>query len=285
VKVSLGLAVLAIGLRSNEGDATWLLRRPGLLARSLLSMNVIVPLVALAVTQALGLSQPVRVALIALSISPVPPVLPNQTGKAGGKSAYAIGLLSIVSLIAIALVPVSLAVLAALFGRTTRLDPTRVAALLAQTVLVPLGIGVLVRHFAPRAAALAARPINVVAMLVLVAAFLMVLISAWPAMRSLLGNGTIVAAIIVTALALFVGHELAGPDDVDRPVLALASAIRHPAVAIAVAHAAFPESKLVAPAVLLQFFVAAIAAVPYVRQGQRSTARLARANAALQYHR
>src|SRR5262249_28159968 len=162
--------------------------------------------------------------------------------KAGGEAAYAIGLLMIVSLVAIALVPASLAVLAALFGRTTHLDPERIAALMAQTVLAPLAAGLLIRHFAPRVASRAAKWVNVVGMLVLAAAFLIVLVGAWPAMRTLLGNGTVIAAIAVTALALFVGHELGGPDDVDRPVLALASAMRHPAVAIVVAHAAFPES-------------------------------------------
>ena len=89
VKVSLALMVLAIGLRSSEGDALWLIRRPGLLARSILSINVIVPLVALAVTQAFDLQPAVEVAIVALSISPVPPVLPIQTDKAGGESSYA----------------------------------------------------------------------------------------------------------------------------------------------------------------------------------------------------
>lgn len=285
VKISLAFAVLAIGLRSSEGDATWLIRRPRLLARSLLSMNVIVPLVALAVTQALDLTPPVRVALVALSISPAPPILPNQTGKAGGEAAYAIGLLTIISLIAIVLVPASLAVLAALFGRTTHLDPKAVAVLMAQTVLSPLAVGILVRHFAPAWAARAARPVNVVAMLLLAAGFGMILVGAWPAMRRLLGNGTVVAAVVVTAAALFVGHELGGPDDMDRPVLALASALRHPAVGIAVANAAFPDSKLVAPAVLLQFVVAAIAALPYVKLRGQASARRTRPDVAVQYRR
>ncbi len=285
VKISLALAVLAIGLCSNEGDAIWLLRHRGLLARSILSMNVIVPLVALAVTQALDLSRPVSVALVALSISPTPPILPNQTGKAGGEAAYAIGLLTIISLIAIVLVPVSFEIIAALFGSTMHIAPKAVAVLMAQTVLAPLGTGLVVRHFAPGFAARAAKPVNIVAMLVLLAAFVMILISAWPSMRTLLGNGTVFAAVVITALALFVGHELGGPLDVDRPVLALASAMRHPAVAIAVSKAAFPESKLVAPAVLLQFVVAAIAVLPYVKRRQRTAARRARPAATLQYRR
>ena len=273
VKVSLALAVLAIGLRSSEGDALWLVRHPGLLARSILSMNVIVPLVALAVTQALGVQPAVKVALVAASISPVPPILPNQTGKAGGESAYAIGLLTVVSLVAIVLVPISVGALAALLGASAHLAAGPVAILMGETVLVPLGVGLVLRQLTPTFAGRLATPVNVVAMVVLVAAFLLILFGAWPAMRSLIGNRALVAVLIVTALALFVGHELGGPVDANRPVLALASALRHPAVAIAVGLAAFPSSKLVAPAVLLQFVVAAIAASPYVRRFKRVATR------------
>ena len=269
VKLSLALAVLAIGLRSSEGDALWLVRHPGLLGRSILSINVIVPLVALAVTQALDLQPAVRVALVAASIAPVPPILPNQTGKAGGESGYAIGLLTVISLAAILLVPISVGALAALLGASAHLAAWPVARLMGETVLVPLGVGLVVRHLAPAFAGRLAKPVNVVGMVVLVAGFLLILAGALPAMRSLVGGGTLVAVVIVTVLALFVGHELGGPVDADRPVLALASALRHPAVGIAVGTAAFPGSKLVAPAVLLQFVVAAIAASPYVRRFKR----------------
>jgi BASS family bile acid:Na+ symporter len=273
LKVSLALAVLAIGLDSHEGDALWLVRHPALLARSILSINIIVPLVALAVTQALDLPPAIRVALVALSISPVPPVLPRQTGQAGGEAAYAIGLLTFFSLAAILLVPISVGVLAALFGASAHLAAGPVALLMGETVLVPLGVGLTMRHFTPRFAGRVARPVNVVSMVVLAVAFLLVLVAAWPAMRSFVGNGTLLAVVIVTALALFVGHELGGPVDVDRPVLALASALRHPAVAIAVGTAAFPSSKLVAPAVLLQFVVAAIASAPYSARLKRIAGR------------
>jgi BASS family bile acid:Na+ symporter len=269
VKVSLALAVLAIGLRSSEGDALWLFRRPGLLARSILSINVIVPLVALAVAQAFDLQPAVKVAIVALSISPVPPVLPNRTGKAGGASAYAIGLLTFVSLAAIVLVPASVALLAALLGGTAPLAGRPVAVLMVETVLAPLGVGLVIRRLAPGFATRLARPVNAVGLFVLAIGLLLILIAAWPTMRSLLDGKTLLAILIITALGLFVGHELGGPVDADRPVLALASVLRHPAVAIAVGSAAFPSSRLVAPAVLLQFIVAAIASAPYVRRLKR----------------
>ncbi len=273
VKLSLALAVLAIGLRSSEGDAMWLIRRPGLLARSILSINVMAPLVALAVTQAFDLQPAVEVAIVALSISPVPPILPIKTGKAGGESAYAIGLLTAVSLAAIVLVPLSVTALAALLGGTAPLAGRPVAVLMVEGVLAPLGVGLVIRRLAPGFAARAAKPVNAVGMFLLVIGFILILIAAWPAMRSLLGGRTLVAILIVTALGLFVGHELGGPDDANRPVLALASVSRHPAVAIAVASAAFPSSRLVAPAVLLQFVVATLACLPYIRRVKQMGAR------------
>jgi BASS family bile acid:Na+ symporter len=273
VKVSLALAVLAIGLRSREGDAMWLIRHPGLFARSILSMNVIVPLVALAVTQALDLHPAVRVALVALSLSPVPPILPHKTEQVGGGASYSIGLLTIVSLIAIVLVPLGAWIAAKLFGMTVRVAPRDIAVLMAESALAPLGLGLLIRRFAPAFAARAAKPVTIAGLLVLIVGFLLILAVAWPAMRSLLDSRALLAAALVAAAALLVGHELGGPDDVDRPVLALASAMRHPAVAIAIARTAFPDDKLVAPAVLLQFVVAALAALPYSRWAKRAAAR------------
>jgi BASS family bile acid:Na+ symporter len=279
VKLSLALMVLAIGLRSSEGDALWLIRRPGLLARSILSINVIVPLVALAVTQAFDLQPAVEVAIVALSISPVPPFLPIQTGKAGADPAYAIGLLTVVSLAAIVLVPLSVVALAALLGGTAPLAGRPVAVLMVEGVLAPLGVGFAIRRWAPGVATRAAKPVNAIGMFALAIGLLLILIAAWPAMRSLLDGRMLLAILIVTALGLFVGHELGGPVDADRPVLALASAMRHPAVAIAVGSAAFPSSGLVAPAVLLQFIVAALASMPYIGWVKRMGARPHRAAA------
>jgi BASS family bile acid:Na+ symporter len=79
---------------------------------------------------------------------------------------------------------------------------------------------------------------------VLVVAAIPVLIALFPAIISLVGNGTILAFAAFVVVALAVGHFLGGPDPDERTVLALASASRHPAVAIAIAHANFPDEKL-----------------------------------------
>ena len=46
LQVSIGLVVFCLALRAERGDLTYLLRHPSLLVRSVLSMNVLMPLLA-----------------------------------------------------------------------------------------------------------------------------------------------------------------------------------------------------------------------------------------------
>src|SRR5258705_3153268 len=93
LKVSVVALVVAIGLKASLQDATYLLRRPGELLRAILAMNVLLPIVMIALAFFFDLTPAVRIALVALSVSPVPPILPNRAIKAGGEESYSIGLL------------------------------------------------------------------------------------------------------------------------------------------------------------------------------------------------
>ena len=84
-------------------------------------------------------------------------------------------------------------------------------------------------------------------------------------MMSLIGNGTITVMIVLAVVGLASGHLLGGPDPDDRVVLALASATRHPGIAIAIAQANFPDQKLAPAAIVLYMLVSAIASAPYLK--------------------
>src|SRR5438270_11292452 len=88
LKVSIMLLVFSLGLGVSASDVLYLRRRPGLLTRSLLSMDVATPLVAGAMAIIFHLRPPVEIALVALAISPVPPLLPIKGLKAGGHAPY-----------------------------------------------------------------------------------------------------------------------------------------------------------------------------------------------------
>jgi BASS family bile acid:Na+ symporter len=273
VKASLVLTVLAVGLRSKPGDATYLARHPGLLARSLLAMNVLMPLLALWLAIVFALHPAVKLALIALALSPVPPFLPHKMVRSGGHGSYVVGLFVAASLAAVVVVPVSVSLLGSLFGVPFKMPPIEIAKLVGASVLLPIGIGMSLRRLAPTGAARAAGPVTRLATIVLVVALIPLLAGSWPAMRSLLGNGTLVAIVMMTLAGLGVGHLLGGPNRDDRVVLALATASRHPAVAISILTVNFPNEKIVPAAVVLALIVSTIVSVPYTAWTKRAIRR------------
>src|SRR5215510_14521258 len=94
IKVSIVLTVFALALKATPQDALYLFRRPRQLMRSVLSMNVVMPVFAAVFIRAFDFLHPaVKIALVALSVSPVPPILPRKELKAGAKASYTIGLL------------------------------------------------------------------------------------------------------------------------------------------------------------------------------------------------
>ena len=78
IVISVMLIVVALGLRYALSDAAYLLNRPSLLVRSLVAMNVIMPLLAIWLVSSFDFKTPVKVALVALAISPLPPFLPGK---------------------------------------------------------------------------------------------------------------------------------------------------------------------------------------------------------------
>jgi predicted Na+-dependent transporter len=266
VKASIALLVFGLGLRGTLRDATYLLRRPNLLARALLSMSVVMPLTAFLIASLFRLHPAVKVALIALAMSPVPPFLPSRAMKAGGESAYTIGLFTATSLLSIAIVPITVWLFGVLFRVPFDVSSAEIARVVAGGVLIPLLIGMGVRHFAPAAAERAARLVTLLAMGVLVAGAIPILFSTWRAIETLLGNGTVLAIVAMTFIGLGVGHFLGGPDRDHRTVLALSSAARHPGVALAIATANFPGDKSVPAAILLSLVITSLVSAPYLKR-------------------
>ena len=269
IKVSLALTVLVTGMRAGPGDPLWLFRRPSLLARTILAMNVMMPLIALLMVSLLGLDPVVKVALVALSISPVPPLLSRKALNSGGALSYAVGLLFAVSVLSVALVPLAAWTVGRLFALPVHIPPRVVGTLVGEVILLPLVVGSAIGRFLPRFAAHAVKVTDRVATLLLAVAIIPVFVISWPTVRDLLGNGTLLAMLVVALSGLAVGHYVGGPEDDQRVVLGLSTAMRHPAVAIAIGQAAFPENEMIRSAVLLAVVVVAFVTIPYASWAER----------------
>jgi len=271
LKASILLNVFAIGLKASVHDATYMFRRPRKLAKALLAMNILMPLFAVAFVLAFHLKHAVEVALVALAVSPVPPILPRKLRKAGATESDTIGLLVAVGIMAIVFVPAAMEILERVFHVPLRMTFASVAALVFITIILPLALGIAVHTLAPVAADRLVNPIAKIASIALLLSAVVILFSGAPAIWELTGNGTLVAIAAFVLVGLLIGHFVGGPKPENRTGLALATASRHPGIAIALAVANFPEEKLAISAVLLYLLVNILVSIPYHILTKRKT--------------
>jgi BASS family bile acid:Na+ symporter len=269
ILLSVMLMVLSFSPLATWRDATSLFRKPSLLLRSLLAMNVLLPLFAAALVALFALRPAVAIALIALAASPVPPFLPQKQLTLVAHHEYVYGLLGATSLLSVVLGPLVIALIGLAFSLKADIAAAAIGRVVALTVLIPFALGLVIHRRIPTFALRASPLVNKTGILLLVVAMVPVLITMWPAMISLIGDGTLVAIIVFVAVGLTVGHLLGGPNPDDRTVLALATATRHPGVAFVICAGIFPAEKLVAPALILYLLVGAVASAPYVMWRKR----------------
>lgn len=265
ITASLVGLVFSLGLKGAPGDLLYLLRRPGKLFRSLLAMNIVMLVLAVVVVLLFPLAIEIEIALIALAVSPVPPILPGKQAKAGGTQSYALSLLIVASIAAIVLVPLSIELMGYIFHAEFHMPAMRVLPPVLITVIAPLLLGVLFRGLFPKAAERIARPISLLSLALLVVAAVPVVFTSGVTFWSLVGNGVVIFLILFTVIGLIVGHLLGGPESDDRTDLALATGTRHPGVAIAIATLNFPDHSAVTTLMLWHLVIGAIVSVPYVR--------------------
>jgi bile acid:Na+ symporter, BASS family len=270
-QVGILCTVFGFGLKATTGDLLYLVRRPGLLVRSLLAVFVIMPALAIVLVRMFELRPTLEIALIALAISPVPPLLPKKETKAGGEHSYGLGLMAMLALLAIVTVPLSAEVLERAFARPLGASASAIARVVFMMALLPLVAGMGVRFAAPAIADRIQKPVSPLAKVLLPLAILALLAGTWRAVWAAIGDGTIVAMVAFVVAGLLVGHLLGGPEPEHSVVLALSSACRHPAIALSIAAANFPDERF-GGTILLYLIVNTIVGVPYLAWRRRHLA-------------
>jgi BASS family bile acid:Na+ symporter len=244
-------------------------RHPALILRSLVAMYVVMPIVAVAIALNFALDRALLTALILLALSPVPPVLPSKQLKAGGSMNYVLGLLVAAALAAIAVVPAGIALIGRVFGQELDVPLAVTSRVVGVSVLLPVVAGLVVARAAPARAAQLAGPLATGSSTLLLVLFLPIIFMKWRMLIAQSGDFTILAILLFIAVGLLAGHLLGGPDEDNRAALALATATRHPGVAIAVLNAIAPAAEDVAPMIFLYLVVGMAASAPYIKWRSR----------------
>ena len=265
---SLAALVLVVGLDATVDDLLFFLKHPRRLARAVVAICLVPPIVAGVMIGILPLHPISQAGIMLMAVAPVPPLVPGKGLKLGGRKAYVYGLYVTFAVLAVVLVPITVAILVHIYGKGVLIGPAPLARLVITTVLLPLAAGMAIHAIWPRLAAKAVPLLGKLSMALLVIACIPLFVGAWPAVQRVIGDGTVVAVLVIVAAALFAGHMLGGPNREDRAALAGAAATRHPGIALLIANGF--QDKGVAAVVLLFMLVGVIAMLPYQLWVKRS---------------
>jgi BASS family bile acid:Na+ symporter len=148
------------------------------------------------------------------------------------------------------------------------MTPVAVARIVLISSLLPLAAGMLVRATWPRLEPAIEKVVTLIARVLLPVAVLALIAFTAPAMWALIGEGTILAIMIFVVAGLAIGHTMGGRDADYSRVLALATAYRHPALAVSIAAANFPGERF-GGAIVLYLIVGLIVGLPYIAWQRR----------------
>lgn len=271
--VAIFVVMLDLGLGIVVGEFRWVWRNPRIVVRGVLSVLVVVPLIALAVTQIFDLSRATETGIALMAIAPGAPIALRRSLGAGGHVVLAPALQILVALLAVVSMPLSVAVLDEYYAGKAVIDPLQVMKEVFVAQLLPLSLGMALRRVRPAAAAWIAPRLAPFARALLLALTVAVVVDAWqPAVDA--GPGAGIAIAIVTVLSLAAGHLLGGPYESARTAVAVCSAARNPGLALVVATLNRAPPAVIA-AILEYLVISALLVLAYViwrRRGRNAIA-------------
>ena len=270
--LSIVLILFALSLRAKREDLLYLFTHWRLGLGAFIAMFVVVPALAIFMAKSFDLNPAVKVALVAIAFSPLPPILPGKQLKAGGDGCYITGLLFGATVVSVLVAPFGVALAGSLFHVEAGITPGQVAKPLVMTVILPLLLGL---GAAPMLGAARLKVADIASKLgsaILLVVLVVLLVLMFPAIKAVIGEGTLLVLAVLIVGGLIAGYALGGFDRGDRATLALAASTRHPGVAVAIASATFPEAKLAPAAIVLSLLLSTVLCIPFMKRMKLLTA-------------
>jgi BASS family bile acid:Na+ symporter len=252
------LMVAGIGARVKLDEPLLLLRRPTLTLRAVLAMYLLFPAFVLLLVGLLQLRQGVGAVLLGFAVSPVLPPWAKKGTALGARGDYVVGLELLSTAVSLLVVPLMIAIGERLFGVSTSLEPKAMVGVLLATVVLPLTLGIGVARFFPLTAPKLAAVADRVGSVVLLIGAVVLLGVHGPTMLAVIGEGTVLAILVVIVFGLLLGQLLGGPDRGIRDALSSATVSRHPAIALLLATGAFPQQQTTVIGTVLIYLLASI---------------------------
>ena len=262
-------SMLAMGLSLTLGQIVAPLRNLRLVLLALVANFVIVPGAAFLLGQVIPMDDQLRIGLILLGSAAGAPFLPKLAQIARANVPFAVGLMALLIVVTVIYLPLVLPLL--LPG--VAVDAWQIAISLFGQMLVPLGIGLLVRARWEEAAGELQRPAAQVSNLSLVLLLVLMIGLNLENVIGLVGSGALIATLVLLIVAIGSGYLVGGPGRDTRQVLALGTGQRNLAAAFLIATDNFADRPNVLVLLAAAGLIGMVLVMPLAAELGRRTAR------------
>lgn len=246
--------MLSMGFKVTFEEVAASIKKPRLVVMGLVSNFVLVPAVTIGLLYVFRPDPLVSVGFLILAVCPGAPVARGDVPYATGQMVILAGLSAVFS-------PALLSLLLARLLSTSdlRIDYLAIVRTLLVSQILPLAVGLGIHHWAPKLTSRIAKPVGLLANLLLLAVVALVLIREYKSLATIRLRGWL-GMFLLLAASLAIGWLCGGPDQARRKALAVTTGARNAAVALVIVSTNFAETGAV-PAVVAYAFVSIFAAL------------------------
>ncbi|HEY2713160.1 MAG TPA: hypothetical protein VGI60_11650 [Chthoniobacterales bacterium] len=229
----------AVGLRLNYYQLRSALARCPL-GKVILVNFVVIPALALSIAHIFGLNRSTIIAMVLLGAAPFAPAVPIFARMAGADLSLAAALTGMFPVVSVVVTPFAVrGALAFLNGQyALQFNVWSILTMLLAAITLPLAVGVLLKHAAPKLSRSLLHPVEVISETLGALSLMFVTVTQFHLIVSL-GWRSWIAMTICFEASLFLGWLIGGPNYSARQVIALGSGNRNIALALLMAIESF----------------------------------------------
>lgn len=262
VMASVILLMFAAGMGISFGQLVDAFKQLGIVLKGVLANFLIVPLFIYIILIALPLPPEIKIGIMLMAAAPVAPMAPAFVSSAKGDVAFAVGLMVVVAILSVVLTPLILGLTLPQTEEGLELDTSQIVQTLVIVQLIPIGIGMAIRHHNPGFVGTLLRFLPRTGQIGLLIGVSLLLLSQAEYILSISFVTYVVLGLLVL-MCLFIGDRmLAGDADGKQVALAISTAVRNIPLALLIATSSFPDSA-VGPVTLVFSVMTMVLSVMY----------------------
>ena len=251
------IVMFSIGLRVSGGELFNILRARALLIRTLIANCILIPAIGFLLVRVFPLTPDASIGIMLLAAIPGTPISLQFTRMAKARLAFAAAVIFVLSLVSIAMTPLVMEAMPQTLQRSER-PVLSLISTIALYIAVPLCAGVWVARRVPNVARRLVLPLGLLASVVFLFLMWETRLIRREALKTIRGNGTILAMLLLLLFSMLIGWLIGGPDRDTRRILATSTGMRSVIVVWYIARFCFPDTQVyMIPLVYLSLMVPA----------------------------